>query len=173
MGMKIVEVQSNFSTKTKMLDDKPGGEAATLFGSDGVASRREAILSSPRQSEGFRRLSAVGNIRGRGAMWEMESRGLRLHFPTLHSPPTHAHPVFRMHTCVASNLNGTKRRQKVLNASLLKVDKIISVIYSFCRAKYRTGAEALVGKQHTKSYTNYTSGPSIMKFYICVCVFEM
>lgn len=99
-----------------MLDDEAGGEAAArpekLLGSDGVASRREAILSLPRQSEGFRRLSAVGNIMGRGAVWEMESRGLRLRSSTRHIPPSlppHPHPVFRMHTRITSNRIDTKQ----------------------------------------------------------------
>lgn len=43
--------------------------------------------------EAFHRLSAVGNIMGRGAMWEMKSSTLRCIPSTTPSPP---HPLMRV-----------------------------------------------------------------------------
>ena len=61
----------------------------------------ERLLSSTDSSgRGFHRLSAVGNIMGRGAVWEMKSHGL--HCSTLHPvnlpPPAPCHTHTHTHT---------------------------------------------------------------------------
>lgn len=89
-----------------MLDGKPGGEAVQspvvrdlYFQS--VWARDERLLSSPDSSgRGFHRLSAVGNIMGRGAIWEMKSRTLKKKKkpPPRYIPSTFPHPVVRVVT---------------------------------------------------------------------------
>lgn len=78
---------------------KCGGASGELQGLGGVASRRAATHRAETPTERAEPLAVcqlLGISQGRGALWEMKSRGLRLRFSTLRPP--HPYPwVARAH----------------------------------------------------------------------------